>query len=190
VQLAYSLDGPDGEFTPVTLAGSTVDEGGIEGTVGEPAGTTIEPGQTLEVTYRIALADSVVDDGATALLSIEAYLDQINPASGAGTNLADTAATDVFVSASGEAAAEPSEETDDETTEVAAVDTTNDPAPDAAIEATDATEASTTTVGPTTTVAPAKDDDSGSAVVIIVIVAAAVIVLVVVGVVIAGRRRT
>ena len=103
IQLAYSTDGETGPFTPVALAGSTVGEGGIEGTLGDAAGTSVNARSTLMITYQISLADTVVNSGGGPLMSFEAYLDQVNPASGAGTNLADTASTDVDVASTGDA---------------------------------------------------------------------------------------
>ena len=137
IHLAYSTNGEAGPFTPVKLVGSTVAEGGIEGTLGYSASTTLEAGATLTLTYQISLADSVVNSSDRPLMSFEAYLDQVNPASGAGTNLADTASTDIDVVSGGgsssstadtsdEAASQSTPATENTTDSTSAVSSSND----------------------------------------------------------------
>ena len=48
------------------------------------------------ITFEMALGDSAPTSSDPSI-SFEAYLDLVNPASGAGTNLADTLATDVTI---------------------------------------------------------------------------------------------
>ncbi|MCU1364849.1 MAG: hypothetical protein JWN39_488, partial [Ilumatobacteraceae bacterium] len=183
VQLEWSTDstdGTDGTFTPVKLTGSTVEDGGIEGTVGDPGGATVAANSSLTITYRFSIDGSIAPDGDGPLLSFEAYLDQINPASGAGTNLADTNFTDVVVTPSGVAPADTVSA--DTTVDTAAPDATvgTDTVDTAASETSAApTEVTTGAVDDTTatTVAPSKTDDSSNTGVIIGVIVGVVVVV-------------
>jgi hypothetical protein len=96
VRLSYSSHGADGTFTSVKLSGST-GEGSMESTIGKRAGITIKAHSTYTITYRISLARSVATSSKRALVSFEAYLDQVNAASGSTANIADTLSSDVRV---------------------------------------------------------------------------------------------
>jgi hypothetical protein len=52
----------------------------------------------LTLTYRISLKRNVPHRSTQPLMAFESYLDQIDPASGAGNTLADATATDIRVS--------------------------------------------------------------------------------------------
>jgi MYXO-CTERM domain-containing protein len=98
IHLSYSTSGTNGPFTTVPLRGSTVKDGVIQGSVGPPQGSTIPPNSTTTYTFRIALAKTVpASKTAGPLLGLEAYLDQVNSASGSGATLADTYAHQVKV---------------------------------------------------------------------------------------------
>lgn len=101
VAIRTSFDGADGEFQPLELSGSTLTDGSIQGTI---EGVSLASGASQTVTFELAIADSV-PTSATPSVSFESYLDLINPATGAGTNLADTLSSDVLlVAAAGEVA--------------------------------------------------------------------------------------
>jgi hypothetical protein len=97
VRLYASTTGEGGHFTRVKLDGSTVDDGAIEGTIGRLDGVTIRAHSSYTVTYRITIAHGVSTRGNAPQLSFEAYLDQVNAASGSTANLADTLATDTRI---------------------------------------------------------------------------------------------
>lgn len=183
VQLSWSTNGADGPFTPVLLSGSTVGEGGIEGTVGDAGGATIPAGGTLEVTYQFAVDGAVVPDGNGPLLSMEAYLDQVNPGSGAGTNLADTTAGDIEVTASGVTPVPATVDTSSAATGDTTVDTSGDQSAVSDTAGVDATADTTSD-----TVAPAPSDSSSSAGIIIGIIAVVVVIGIVV--LVLRKRRT
>ncbi|MCU1397802.1 MAG: hypothetical protein JWN62_911 [Acidimicrobiales bacterium] len=190
VQLEWSTDstdGTDGTFTPVALTGSTVEDGGIEGTVGDPGGATIPANSGVTITYRFSIDGAIAPDGDGPLLSFEAYLDQINPASGAGTNLADTGFTDVVVTPSGVApsdtvsvdtvsadTAAPDDTAGTDTVDTAGTDTVDTSGSDTSATPTDVTTAVDASA---TTVAPSTSDDSSNAGVIIGVIVAVVVVI-------------
>jgi hypothetical protein len=98
VHLSYSTTGPNGTFTTVPLKGTTSNNNAIQSFLGPPQGTTIAPHSTTTYTFRVGLASSVpASKTAGPLMSFEAYLDQVNSASGSGATLADTYAYDVKV---------------------------------------------------------------------------------------------
>jgi hypothetical protein len=97
VRLSYSTTGPDGSFTRVDLSGSTITDGGISGMVGDVEGATLPALSTGTIMYRISLRANVSAKGPQPMLAFEAYLYQINVATGSGTNLADTFEHDVEV---------------------------------------------------------------------------------------------
>ena len=102
VSLEYSTAGEGGPFAAVELVGSTIDDGAIQGTIGDPRDMmvpAVNVGHALTITYRLTLDQTVPTDDSRPLIALEAYLDRINQGSGAGTNLADTGATDTIVSA-------------------------------------------------------------------------------------------
>jgi hypothetical protein len=97
VHLSYSTAGPHGTFTTVPLIGSTGD-GAIQSFVGPAQGATLPANSTQTYTFHLALAGNVPHSTtARPLISVEAYLDQVDDASGSGTTLADTYASDVKV---------------------------------------------------------------------------------------------
>lgn len=93
VSLSASFDGDDGEFDPVELSGSTLGDGSIQGVIDD---VELDSGDEVTVTFEIALDESV-PVSSEPTMTFEAYLDLVNPASGAGTNLADTLGSDVNV---------------------------------------------------------------------------------------------
>ena len=97
VHLSYSTTGPSGAFTPVSLYGSTITDGAIQGYVGPLQGVTLAPDSTRTYTFDVALASTVPVSKRKPLLAFEGYLDQINPADGTGATLADTYAYQVIV---------------------------------------------------------------------------------------------
>jgi len=99
IRVATSLHGRVGPFTRLETSGSTVEAAAIQGRVAGPAGTglVLRPHGKLTVTFRVTLAASVPSRGKAPVLSFEGYLDQLNPATGSGTTLADTLATDIVV---------------------------------------------------------------------------------------------
>ena len=97
VSLSYSTTGVDGPFTPVDLSGSTLTDGQISGTIGEEDGSTFPAQSTETITYQMSLTSDAPSDATQPMIAFEVYLDQINPASGSGTNLADTYAQEVTV---------------------------------------------------------------------------------------------
>lgn len=58
---------------------------------------TLPPDSTKTYTFHVSLAPSVPVSKTAPLIAFEAYIDQINPASGSGATLADTYATDIKV---------------------------------------------------------------------------------------------
>jgi hypothetical protein len=94
LHLTYSTKGPDGPFRTLKLHGSTADGGAIYGIISPDDGLTLKANSGLTVYYRLS-ADEALPMSTTPQLSLEAYLDQENLASGAGTTIADTYATDV-----------------------------------------------------------------------------------------------
>jgi hypothetical protein len=99
IRLAASIRGRGGPFIPLKLYGSTVQDGQILGTFYGPSGKglTIPAHAKVTVTFRVTLAANVPSRGATPVLSFEAYLEQLNLATGSGSTLADTEATDIAV---------------------------------------------------------------------------------------------
>ncbi len=97
VRLSASVRGSS--FAPLKLYGSTVQDGQIQGTFYGPSGKrmTIPAHGKVTIAFRMALAAGVPSRGAKPVLSLEAYLEQLNPATGSGSTLADTEATDVAV---------------------------------------------------------------------------------------------
>ncbi|HEY4333754.1 MAG TPA: Ig-like domain-containing protein [Ilumatobacteraceae bacterium] len=170
VQLGYSLTGAAGPFNAVTLSGSSINDGDIQGTLGDMGGLKIPPDSQLVVTYQMSLDASVPDGGADPLLSFEAYLDQANTATGSSSNLADTEATDVVVTGGGAAApvttvpATPVDTTPGATTTTIGAVTpptetvATDTEPTDTEETDDTSDSSDTVVHHTT----ASSDDSGS----------------------------
>jgi hypothetical protein len=97
VHLSYSTTGANGPFTAVPLTGSTSD-GAIQSFVGPAQGTTLPADSSETYTFHVGLAGTVpASEAAGPLISMEAYLDQVDDASGSGATLADTYAYDVRV---------------------------------------------------------------------------------------------
>jgi hypothetical protein len=98
VRITYSTDGPNGQFVDMKLTGSTVNHGGIDGTVGPPQGDSLAAGQSETVYFTIGLAADAPVAHHQPTMSLEGFLDQVDPATGSGTTLADTFGTDVTAS--------------------------------------------------------------------------------------------
>jgi hypothetical protein len=97
VHLSYSTTGPKGRFIPVNLNGSTGSGGVIEAYVGAQEGDTMAPASTRALTFRVALASNIPVSKTSPVMGFEAYLDQVNPASGSGSTLAGTPVVDVMI---------------------------------------------------------------------------------------------
>jgi hypothetical protein len=98
VQLSYSTTGAAGQFTPINLTGDTASGDSIAGYEGPLQGSTVAPKSSMTFTLRLSLDASVpMEIADTPLLAIEAYLEQIDSASGSGTVLDDTYASDLHV---------------------------------------------------------------------------------------------
>lgn len=99
VRLSYSTTGAAGPFTPIPLTGSTIGDGAITAVAPDIPLATIAAGATTTITYHLAIAPGAA--GGTApndLLRLESFLEQLNPAAGTITVLAETSATSVDVS--------------------------------------------------------------------------------------------
>ena len=96
ITVSFSSTGPGGPWHPLTLGGST-GEGEIRGVMGGATGFTFPAHRTVRVYFRMTVATSVRRHLRSPLISLENYLYQIDPASGAGDVVADTLATDVSV---------------------------------------------------------------------------------------------
>jgi hypothetical protein len=97
IHLAYSTTGA-GPFTPVALSGTTASNDAIEGYAGPPQGTMLAPHSTQTYTFQLSIDAGVPQEKkGQPLLSIEAYLDQVDSASGSGTTLDDSFASDLHV---------------------------------------------------------------------------------------------
>jgi len=95
VNLAYSLHGRP--FRRVSLGGETTPDGGsIRGVIGSAAGLSIPAHSATVVTFRMKVHGNV-PRVRVPLLSLEAYLYQVNPATAAAAVLADTSSTNVSV---------------------------------------------------------------------------------------------
>ncbi len=68
--------------------------------MGNQRGATLPAGASQTWTIHISLASDVPGSATTPLIAFEAYLDQINTASGSGATLADSYATDIKVTPS------------------------------------------------------------------------------------------
>jgi hypothetical protein len=90
VHLSYSTTGVNGTFVPVALAGSTINDGAIQGYVGPLQGVKLAPDSTRTYTFHVGLAKSVPISGNKPLMAFETYLDQIDPADETGATLGDT----------------------------------------------------------------------------------------------------
>lgn len=95
LHVSYSTQGADGPFTTLSLHGSTADGSAIYGIISPKNGLTAHANSHLAVYFRMSAGRTLPTNSTAPQLSLEAYLDQINPASGAGTTIADTYATDV-----------------------------------------------------------------------------------------------
>jgi hypothetical protein len=98
VNLAYSTTGPNGSFIPVALDGNTGD-GVIEGIIGSAGGVTLPAGSSETYTFRVSLAHNAPLSKTKPLVAFEAYLDQVDDASGSAATLGDTAAYQILVPA-------------------------------------------------------------------------------------------
>ena len=90
-------DGAKGRFTPVDLSGSTGNGGVIEAYIGAQEGATMAPASTRTMTFRVAFASNIPVSKTSPVMAFEAYLDQVNSASGSGTTLAETHVTKIMV---------------------------------------------------------------------------------------------
>lgn len=96
IHISVSWHGRRGPFRPVRLSGST-GEAGISGVIGGPRGFKLRGRHKLTLTYRIRVSKTVPRHRRRAILQFEAFLDQVNPATGADTALADTDTTNTKV---------------------------------------------------------------------------------------------
>lgn len=199
VSLSYSTTGADGPFTPVDLSGSTVADGEIQGVIGAEAGTTVDATSTVTVTYKMSLDASVSPDTSGELMDVEVYLNQINLASGAGTNLADTTAYPISVTAGsgappGTASADSTGDTADTASSDSPGTSTNDTSTnDTSTSDTEAVTTDAPTAAPVATAAvpttsPNPTSSSGSGVVIALVAALIVIAGLAIGFVVRKRR--
>jgi hypothetical protein len=98
LQMSYSTDGPAGPFTSMALSGDTANGDQIEGYPGPLQGSTLAPHSAETFTFHlVADATLPIERGSHALLAIEAYFDQINSATGSGTTLDDSYASQLHV---------------------------------------------------------------------------------------------
>jgi hypothetical protein len=98
VHLSYSTTGATGQFTPIDLMGDTASGNSITGYEGPLEGSMVPPKSSLTFTLRLSVDGNVPTETANKpLLAIEAYLQQIDSASGTGTVLDDTYASDLHV---------------------------------------------------------------------------------------------
>jgi hypothetical protein len=98
LHLSYSTTGPTGPFIPIALVGDTKNGDDIEGYPGPQQGATLDPHASVTLTFHLSADTSVPAEAkGHALVAIEAYFDQINSASGSGTTLDDSYASDLHV---------------------------------------------------------------------------------------------
>jgi hypothetical protein len=98
VHLAYSTTGTAGPFSAVPLSGDTANGDSIIGYPGPLQGSPLPPKSTTTYTFHLSLDATVPKEaGGHPLLDIEAYLQQIDSASGTGTVLDDSYASDLHV---------------------------------------------------------------------------------------------
>jgi hypothetical protein len=98
VHLSYSTTGAAGPFTPIKLTGDTASGNSIAGYEGPLQGSSVAPKSSLTYTLQLSVDGTVPQETANKpLLAIEAYLEQIDSASGTGTVLDDTYASDLHV---------------------------------------------------------------------------------------------
>ena len=205
IALEYSTSGEDGPFTQVELVGSTIDDGAIQGTIGDPRDMSVpgvNVGHALTITYRLTLDPTVPADASGPLVAFEAYLDRINQGSGAGTNLADTGATDAIVtsSAATPTASGPESSTVETATstdvtdlpETTAGTETTDSVGDDTTEATDPSDETDDTRRPrqSDSNSEASNSSSSNTVVYVLLGIGAFVIVVVLVVQQRGRRRT
>lgn len=95
VKVAASIGG--GAFKPLAL--NTFDDGHVEARFRGPSGlgVTVPAHKKVSVTFRITLAANAPTRGGTPVFDVEAFLDQLNPATGTFTTLADTGYYEVVV---------------------------------------------------------------------------------------------
>ena len=101
IHLAASAHGASGPFVPIALTGDTTGNDSVTGSAGPPEGSPLAPHSTVTDTFRLSVAASVprARDGRP-LLALEAYLDQIDSASGSGATLDDSYASNLAVTRS------------------------------------------------------------------------------------------
>jgi hypothetical protein len=98
LHLSYSTNGPNGPFTDIALTGDTASGDDIEGYPGPLQGSTLPAHATETFNFHLNVDSSApVEQDGHALLAIEAYLDQIDSASGSGTTLDDSYASQLHV---------------------------------------------------------------------------------------------
>jgi hypothetical protein len=96
VHVSVSFHRYRGPFVPVRLTGST-GEAGITGVIGRAAGFTFRARHKLTLTYRIRVSRHVPRRRHGPIFQFQAYLGQVNPASGGDTALTETRTVDVKV---------------------------------------------------------------------------------------------
>jgi hypothetical protein len=98
VHLSYSTTGAAGPFTPIKLTGDTASGNSIAGYEGPLQGSSVAPKSSATYTLLLSIDGTVPKETANKpLLAVEAYLEQIDSASGTGTVLDDTYASDLHV---------------------------------------------------------------------------------------------
>jgi hypothetical protein len=98
VQLSYSAAGSSGPFTPISLSGDTASGDSIAGYEGPLQGSTVAAKSSVTYTLHLSVDGTVPKDADNKpLLAIEAYLQQIDSASGTGTVLDDSYESDLHV---------------------------------------------------------------------------------------------
>ena len=98
IHLAYSTNGAAGPFSPVALSGTTAPGDSIEGFAGPPQGSLLPARSSQSYTFQLSVDAGVPKERkGQPLLSTEAYLDQVDSASGSGTTLDDSFASDLHI---------------------------------------------------------------------------------------------
>jgi hypothetical protein len=97
LHLTYSSTA-GGPFVAIPLSGDTANGDSITGYEGPLQGSTLPPKSSATYTFRLSVDAGVPKESdGKPLLSIEAYLQQIDSATGTGTVLDDSYASDLHV---------------------------------------------------------------------------------------------
>jgi hypothetical protein len=87
VNLSYSDSSTGGQFVSVPVTGTTINDGVISGSTLPATGSTLAAGTSNTTTWHLSLVGGTAGSANTKPLILEADLDEIDPASGADTNL-------------------------------------------------------------------------------------------------------